>query len=93
MEGAQDASDFASSHFVFEAVVVIVRGKVVVRLLFFCGWSTTHRNIVDVVVEVICYCVVVRRGDVVRTEGLFFVCLVSVYRLLVPVEFVVTTSQ
>ena len=27
-----------------------------------------------------------------RVEGLFLVCLVSVYRVLVPVEFVVTAS-
>ena len=94
MEGAQDASDFASSLFVFESVVVVVvvRDRVVVRLLFLCGCSSTRHNNVEVVGEGICYCVIVRRGDVVRTEGLFFLCLVSVYRLLVPVEFVVTAS-
>ena len=55
MEGAQDASDFASSlSSFFEAVVVVVRDRVVVRLLFFCGCSTTRQNIVEVVVEVIC---------------------------------------
>ena len=33
-----------------------------------------------------------RRVGVGRVEGLFLVCLVSVYRVLVPIEHVVTVS-
>ena len=94
-EGAEDASEFASSLFVFElfvvVVVVVVLDRVVVTSLFPCGCCIFRHHIVEVVVQVICCRVVVRRGQVLRS-GTYSSCSLCVYWLLFSVECVVTTS-
>ena len=62
----------------------MVSDRFVVGLLFLSGWSSAGHGIFEFVIEVLCFCVV---G---RVEGLFPVCLVSVYRVLVPVAFLLS---
>ena len=101
-ESAQDASDVAL--FVFDRTQFVL----IILLVLFClpvfmwsvfvielSWGCTSWVVVALpvmVVEVLCCCVVGRRVGVDGVEGLFLVCLVSVCRVLVPVEFVVTPS-
>ena len=65
----------------------------VIVLWWCCCCCTARQNIFEFVVEVLGFCVVGRRVGVDRVEGLILVCLVNVYRVLVPVEFVVTASS
>ena len=72
--------------------MVVVRVRVIVELLFLRGCGTAGHHIFAFVVEVLCCRVVGRRVGVGRVEGLFLVCLVSVYCVFVPLEFVATAS-
>ena len=54
--------------------MVVVRDRVVAGLLFLRGCSTAGHHTLELVLEVICCCVVGRRVGVGRAEGLLLMC-------------------